>query len=182
MATSQAAAAAPPKDTVGLALKIGLAVLVAAFLFVVSGTLQQRVIEQGDKAPSFTVTTDQGQKLGPADFKGKLLVLNFWATWCAPCVEEVPSLSDFAKKYGNDVTVLGVSVDRNENLYRGFVQRNKVAFQTARDPDANISGSYGTFKYPETYIIDRNGKVIQKIIGPQNWTDPAYLNYFQSLL
>ncbi len=51
-----------------------------------------------------------------------------------------------------------------------------------RDPEANLSGQYGTFKYPETYIIDRNGKVVQKIIGPQNWTDPAYLNFFQSLL
>ena len=160
-----------------------LAALTAGLLFTVSGTLTERVVETGQTAPQFHVRTDQGRQISRADFGGKLLVLNFWATWCQPCVEEVPSLNEFAKRYSNQgVVVLGVSVDRNENLYRNFVQRNKLAFLTARDPEADISGSYGTFKYPETYIIDRNGKVVQKIIGPQNWTDPAYLNFFQSLL
>ena len=177
------ALAVPAKDNVGLALKGALAVLAVALIFVVSGTLTEKVVDQGDTAPNFKVTTDQGKQITRGDFGGKLLVLNFWGTWCAPCVEEVPSLSDFAKRYANrGVVVLGISVDRNEKLYRDFVKRNKVAFQTARDPEAEISGSYGTFKYPETYIIDQKGKVIQKIIGPQNWADPAYLNYFQSLL
>ena len=177
------AVAVPAKDTLGLALKGALVVLTVAFIVIVSGTLKEKIVDQGDIAPNFSVTTDSGTRISPASFGGKLLVLNFWGTWCAPCVEEVPSLSEFSRRYANQgVVVLGISVDRNEKLYRDFVRRNKVAFQTARDPEAQISGSYGTFKYPETYIIDQKGKVIQKIIGPQNWTDPAYLNYFQSLL
>ncbi len=177
------AVAVPAKDNLGLALKGVLAVLAVALIFVVAGTLQEKVVSEGDTAPNFSITTDQGRQITRSSFGGKLLVLNFWGTWCAPCVEEVPSLSEFSKRYQNQgVVVVGISVDRNEKLYRDFVRRNKVAFQTARDPEADIAGSYGTFKYPETYIIDQKGKVVQKIIGPQNWTDPAYLNYFEKLL
>ncbi len=181
--TTAQVAAIPAKDNIGLALKAGLGLLVIALVAVVAGTLQEKVIETGDKAPAFTIKTDQGREISPANFGGKLLVLNFWASWCEPCVEEIPSLNEFARKYaGQGVVTLGVSIDRNEKLYRDFVRRNNVAFQTARDPDANISGSYGTFKVPETYVIDRSGKVVQKVVGPQNWSDPAYLNYFQTLL
>ena len=177
------AAAIPAKDKLSLALKVALGVLVLLFLIVVAGTLSERVVQTGDTAPKFSVTTDRGRQVSRTDFGGKLLVLNFWGTWCAPCVEEVPSLNEFAKKYAQKgVVVLGVSVDRNEKLYKDFVQRNRLVFQTARDPEAKISGSYGTFKYPETYIIDQKGRVLQKIVGPQNWMDPAYQNFFEALL
>lgn len=180
---ANAAAAVPVKDNLGFALKIGLVAVLAAFLAVVAGTLQEKVVQTGDAAPKFTVKTDQGREISPSDFGGKVLVLNFWASWCQPCVEETPSLNDFARKYASQgVVVVGVSVDRNEKLYRNFIRRNGVAFQTARDPDSNISASYGTYKVPETYIIDKSGKVVQKVIGPQNWSDPAYLNYFQTLM
>jgi peroxiredoxin len=181
MATQVAAIQA--KDNLGLALKGGLGLLVIALMAVVAGTLREKIIETGDKAPAFSIKTDQGREISTSNFGGKLLVLNFWASWCEPCVEEIPSLNEFAKKYaGQGVVVVGVSIDHNEKLYRSFIQRNSVAFQTARDPAANISGSYGTFKVPETYIIDGNGKVVQKVVGPQNWSDPAYLNYFRTLL
>ena len=177
------AVALPAKDNLGLALKVGLALVVVVFLAVVAGTLQETVVETGDQAPKFSVKTDQGREISPADFGGKILVLNFWASWCQPCVEETPSLNEFARKYaGQGVVVVGVSVDRNQKLYGDFIRRNAVAFQTARDPESNISASYGTYKVPESYIIGKNGKVLQKVVGPQNWTDPAYLNYFQSLL
>ena len=111
-----------------------------------------------------------------------MLVLNFWATWCAPCVEEEPSLSEFQKRLaGSGVVVVGVSVDKNPGLYSQFLKRFSPAFQTARDPDETISNSYGTFKFPETYVIDRNGKVVQKVIGARNWMDPDNLASFQSL-
>jgi peroxiredoxin len=176
-------AAIPAKDNLGLALKAGIGVLIIALVAVVAGTFEERITETGDKAPAFTIKTDQGHEISPANFGGKLLVLNFWASWCQPCVEEMPSLNEFARKYaGQGVVTVGISIDHNEKLYRDFIRRNAVPFQTARDPDANISGMYGTFKVPETYIIDRSGKVVQKIVGPQNWSDPAYLNFFQTLL
>jgi thiol-disulfide isomerase/thioredoxin len=104
------------------------------------------------------------------------LVLNFWATWCPPCIEELPSLNQFARTFGpQGVVVLGISVDSNEKVYRQFLERRPVAFETFRDPGGEISGDYGTFVYPETYLIDRSGKVLEKVISNQNWMDPIFL-------
>ncbi len=80
------------------------------------------------------------------------------------------------------VVVLGVSIDKNEAAYKRFVQRNRLAFATTRDPEENISSNYGTFKWPETYVIDRDGKVVQKYVGPRDWNDPQIVNSVRALL
>lgn len=167
---------------VDTAIKAAIAGLFCVLGWIIFTSTKDTVIDVGDTAPAFAVTTDRGLKITPANFGGRVLVLNFWGTWCAPCVEEIPSLDQFAQANANSgVVVLGISVDRNEKLYNNFLKRFQVSFQTARDPDAKISGEYGTFKYPETYIIDKNGKVVQKIIGPRNWSDPEISNYVRSL-
>jgi peroxiredoxin len=154
-----------------------------AMSWLVADTIQERIIDIGDTAPKFSITSDSGRNFTRADFGGKVLVLNFWATWCPPCVEELPSLNAFQKQFADKgVVVLGVSVDKNADAYRQFLSRTKVDFQIARDPEANISASYGTFKYPETYIINREGKVVQKIIGPTNWTAPEMITAVRALL
>jgi peroxiredoxin len=151
-----------------------MAVLFGTFLYTIRNSFEQRIIEAGDSAPSFAITTDSGKRITRADFGGKLLVLNFWATWCPPCIEEMPSLNEFAQQVSKDgVVVLGVSIDQNEQTYKRFLQQNRLAFQTARDPEADIAANYGTFKWPETYIINTEGKVVEKHIGPKSWTDPA---------
>jgi peroxiredoxin len=160
-----------------------LVVLFAAFLYTISDVMEQRVVEAGDTAPKFTIKTENGQQIGRSEFPGKLLMVNFWATWCPPCVEEMPSLNQFAQTMGpQGVTVLGISVDRNEKAYREFLQRNSLQFLVARDPEENISSSYGTFKWPETYVINREGKVVQKFIGPRDWNDPQVVNSIRALL
>ena len=172
------------------AIKIGIGALGAALAFVIVYTMQDHIVQEGDKAPNFTITSDSGKRITPRDFGGKVLVVNFWATWCAPCVQEAPSLNEFQKMLaGSGVVVLGISVDRNEKLYEQFVRRFQLSFQTARDPEENISASYGTSKFPESYIIDRNGKVVRKYAGlperngqPIPWTDPELVGYVKSLL
>ena len=160
-----------------------IVVLAAALVWVVSGTLQDRVINAGDTAPDFKIVSDSGRTYTRKDFGGKLLVLNFWASWCEPCVQEVPSLAAFQRVMGPDgVVVLGVSIDTNEKRYKQFVQRFRVNFPTARDPKADISSSYGTFQIPETYLIDSTGKVREKIISNQNWVDPQFLARVKSML
>ncbi|HYO82337.1 MAG TPA: TlpA disulfide reductase family protein [Bryobacteraceae bacterium] len=160
-----------------------LIVLFAGFLYSIHDVFEQRVVEAGDTAPKFSVTTEAGQRIGSTDFNGKLLMVNFWATWCPPCVEEMPSLNQFAKEMSpQGVVVLGVSIDRNEKAYRDFLARNRLAFQVSRDPEENISSSYGTFKWPETYVINREGKVVQKFVGPRDWTDPQIVSSIRSLL
>jgi cytochrome c biogenesis protein CcmG, thiol:disulfide interchange protein DsbE len=77
--------------------------------------------------------------------------------------------------------VLGVSIDKNEGAYKDFVRRFRPAFPTVRDPEANIPTEFGTFMWPETYVIDRTGKVVRKEIGPKNWMDPQLVNSIRAI-
>jgi cytochrome c biogenesis protein CcmG/thiol:disulfide interchange protein DsbE len=163
---------------------VGLIVVLAgALVWVVSGTLEPHITSVGDKAPSFTLVADNGRTYTPTNFGGKILVLNFWATWCEPCVEEVPSLNAFSQAFGpKGVVVLGVAFDSNQDQYQDFLKRYNVHFANYRDPEADISARFGTFQYPETYVIDQSGRVLQKVISNQNWMSPDVVSYFESRL
>jgi cytochrome c biogenesis protein CcmG, thiol:disulfide interchange protein DsbE len=178
------------QNRIDLAIKVATAGLLVALAFVIVYSVQDHVVGVGDTAPNFRVRTENGAVLTPKDFGGKLLVVNFWASWCAPCVQEMPSLNQFQKMFASQgVVVLGINVDRKEDAYRNMLNRFHVTFQTVRDPDENINYRYGTYKIPESYIIDRNGKVLQKYAGLPEvngewkpWTDPEIVNYVRSLL
>jgi cytochrome c biogenesis protein CcmG, thiol:disulfide interchange protein DsbE len=164
-------------------IKGAIGIMLGAMVFFIYDSVREKVIGVGDTAPEFSITTDTGRTISAANFGGKLLVLNFWATWCPPCVQEMPSLNEFQKSLAaKGVVVLGISVDKSEQAYKAFLSKAGVAFHTARDPQAKINADYGTFKYPETYIIDTRGKVVRKFIGPENWTDENMLNDVRSLL
>ena len=164
-------------------LQVSIGVLLAAFVYVIFVSLYEHIVVVGDTAPDFSITADNGQTITRTNFGGKLLVLNFWATWCAPCIEELPSLDQFQRELANSgVVVLGVSMDKDEKLYKRFLSRVKISFLTARDPSNKINAAYGTFKFPETYIIGSDGKVLMKIINATNWVDDKMLSYVQSQL
>ncbi len=170
------------KNKVDLSLLALLCALAGLLGWVIVSSMREHVVEAGDSAPSFNITTDEGKQISPSHFGGRVLVLNFWATWCEPCVEETPALNQFARQTASSgVVVLGVSVDRNQKLYDQFRRRFQVAFQTYRDPDMSISADFGTYKYPETYIIDRSGKVVRKVISNYNWMDPEMIHFVESL-
>jgi cytochrome c biogenesis protein CcmG/thiol:disulfide interchange protein DsbE len=162
----------------GLVLVLGV-----SLAWVVKGTLDDHIVRIGDTAPDFKVVTETGRTVTPANFGGKLLVLNFWASWCQPCLQEVPSLEVFSRQFAPEgVVVLGVSVDKNENLYHQFLKQFPVTFQVARDPSWDIAANYGTFQLPETYIIDSSGKVVQKVIAAQNWMNPEFVQSIKKML
>lgn len=118
-----------------------------------------------------------------SDFRGKVVVLNFWATWCPPCVEETPSLIELNKRIANrNGVVIGVSVDDDAAAYQKFIQDHGINFPTWRDPSKKYAQDYGTVMYPETYIIDRHGKIARKVIGPQDWNSAEMVSYFDALL
>jgi len=162
-------------------LRAGIVLLSVVLVFFIYSGIHERVVVAGDSAPEFTIHTDSGRTVTLPNFGGKLLVLNFWATWCPPCVQETPSLSQFAATYANKgVVVLGVSVDRDEKAYRAFLQKFRPAFLTARE--GKLHEDYGTFMYPETYIIDSKGKVLEKLAEPADWMDPKMTQLIDRLL
>jgi cytochrome c biogenesis protein CcmG, thiol:disulfide interchange protein DsbE len=126
----------------------------------------------GTSAPDFTVQ-DAQTKVTLSQLRGQVVVLNFWATWCPPCVEEMPSLVEMQRRMkAKGVTVLAVSVDVDESAYKQFLKDHNVSLLTVRDPEHKSSELYGTFKYPETYVIDRGGVMRRKFIGAVDWTEP----------
>ena len=164
-------------------LQISIGVLLCAFVYVIFLALHERIVQVGDSAPDFSITADDGRTVTANSFGGKLLVLNFWATWCSPCIEELPSLDQFQRQLANSgVVVLGVSVDKDEKAYKRFLSRAKVSFLTARDPQNKINAEYGTFRFPESYLINSDGKVVMKIISATNWTDDKMVSFVKSLL
>lgn len=125
---------------------------------------------------------DDQSKITLSQFRGHVVVLNFWATWCPPCVEEMPSLVEMQRRFkAKGVTVLAVSVDVDESAYRQFVKDHNVDLLTVRDPDQKSSALYGTFKFPETYIVDRDGVIRRKFIGAVDWTAPEVTDFLGKL-
>ena len=168
--------------TTSNALRTLLLTLTLLFVGLICFTLRDTSAKEGGTAPEFSITTDEGQKITPAAFGGKVLVLNFWATWCSPCIQEIPSLDAFQKRFnGSGVIVLGVSVDKNQQKYRHFLDRIHVAFRTARDPAWNLGAEYGTFLIPETYVI-KDGRIMRKFVGAEDWTSEYITQYIQGLL
>ena len=166
------------------AAKISLLGFVTFFvIFFTQPRGQFRSPALGEAVPNFTLRNDDGQVVALADFRSKIVIVNFWATWCAPCIEEMPSLNRLAEKYADKgLQILGVSVDEDPDAYREFLAKNRISFVTLRDPSHSTSERYGTFKLPESYVISREGRLLNKIIGAADWTSQEMLSYFEGLL
>jgi thiol-disulfide isomerase/thioredoxin len=111
---------------------------------------------------------------------GHVVVLNFWASWCAPCIEELPSLEELQRDLPQ-VQIVAVSTDHDAVAYERFLKQHSVSLLTVRDGDERSNGMYGTSRFPETYVIDKDGMIRRKFIGPQEWTSPEIVNYLKKL-
>jgi cytochrome c biogenesis protein CcmG/thiol:disulfide interchange protein DsbE len=153
-----------------------------ALLLALSGCWRgSRPSRIGSAAPDFTVH-DSNRTVTLSQLKGQVVVLNFWATWCPPCIEEMPSLVQMQERMkSKGVTVLAVSVDADDNSYRRFLREHNVNLLSVRDADQKSNELYGTSKFPETFVIDRNGVVRRKFIGAVDWTDPEVIDFLGRL-
>jgi cytochrome c biogenesis protein CcmG, thiol:disulfide interchange protein DsbE len=133
-----------------------------------------------DKPAPVFVMSDGVQTVDMGKLKGKVVVLNLWATWCVPCVEELPSLLALQQKLPG-IDVVAVSTDQDDTVYRKFLVKHNVDVLTVRDADQKVNQMYGTVMIPETYIIDRNGVIRRKFIGAQNWTSADIVDYLNKL-
>ena len=133
----------------------------------------------GRPAPLFTIA-DSTHSVDLAQYRGHIVVLNLWATWCAPCVEELPSLLALEKR-NPQLAIIAISTDQDDQIYHHFLVQHQVDLLTVRDADGRINTLYGTVQIPETYIIDRQGILRRKFIGAQNWTGPEITDYLAKL-
>lgn len=143
-----------------------------------SGTRPPHV---GSAAKEFSVQ-DSDRKVSLDQFRGQVVVLNFWATWCPPCVEELPSLMNLQDRMrAHGVTVLGVSIDVDRDAYHRFLRLHNINFLTIRDPEQKVAGMYGTTGWPETYIIDRQGVLRRKFVGAVDWNSPEVIDFLNRM-
>lgn len=135
----------------------------------------------GAAAKEFSVN-DSDHNVSLNQFRGQVVVLNFWATWCPPCNQELPSIMDMQKRLrSRGVAVLGVSIDVDGDRYHRFLKERNVNFVTVRDPEQKVANMYGTSMWPESYIIDRQGVLRRKIVGPINWDSPEIMQFLSKL-
>ncbi len=143
-----------------------------------SGTRPPRI---GNPAKEFSVQ-DSDRKVSLDQFRGQIVVLNFWATWCPPCLEELPSLMTMQERMrGRGVVVVGVSIDVDQDAYHRFLKQQGINFLTVRDPQQKVAGLYGTTGWPETYIIDRQGVLRRKFVGAVDWNEPEVVQFLSRL-
>ena len=135
----------------------------------------------GVNAPDFTVQ-DADRKITLRQLRGLVVVLNFWATWCPPCVQETPCLIQMQQRLKDKgLVVVAVSIDVDDGAYHRFLKDYYVDMLTVRDPDQKSPALYGTHGWPETYIIDRTGVLRRKFIGPVDWNTPEVTEFLTKL-
>ena len=133
----------------------------------------------GHLAPTFAINDGQNS-VDLAKLRGKVVILNFWASWCAPCIEEMPSLEALHHQLPQ-VVILAVASDEDFAQYQKYVVQNHIDLMTVLDQKQVSNALYGSFRFPETYIIDKQGVVRRKLIGSQEFTSFDFINYLKKL-
>jgi thiol-disulfide isomerase/thioredoxin len=125
---------------------------------------------------------DGGGDLKLSDFKGRWVLVNFWATWCAPCRDEMPSLEMLNRRFGDRVVMLAVSVDDDTAQVARFFGDTKPSFAVLWDKDKQFTRTYGTSKFPETYLVSPDGRIAAKFTGPRDWYNQGMVQYFADVV
>ena len=142
-----------------------------------------KVFEAGVDAPDFELEFLDGERRALSEFRGNVVFLNFWATWCPPCRQEMPSMQALHERYAESgLAVLAVDLQEADATVRKFVDDFHLSFSILLDTEGRIGGMYGVRSIPTTYIIDRKGMVLAGAVGAREWdSDDAFL-YFDEIL
>ena len=134
-------------------------------------------------AADFTLRDLDGKLHKLSDYRGKVVFLNFWATWCPPCRAEIPSMERLNEVLSSkDFVMIAVNVDENIKDLEAFVKETPHNFIVLSDADAKIQNLYQVFKFPETFVIDRQGRIVEHIVGARDWSSTAALKFFNGQL
>ncbi|MGB9735380.1 MAG: peroxiredoxin family protein [bacterium] len=133
--------------------------------------------------PGFSLKNLDGREEQLKDYTGNLILVNFWASWCGPCNEEAPSMEKMYREFRNKgLVVIGISIDHHVSQVKNFVKQYSITFPILLDTNETVASAYGITGVPETFILDRDYKLIKHIIGPLDWTSPDVTNYLTQLL
>lgn len=138
----------------------------------------------GQPAPDFALKDASGKKISLSDYKGRVVMINFWATWCPPCRQEMPSMESLFQEYNKKgFEILAVSSDSQaEKIVKPFMEFYELTFSALMDIDGSVHSLYGVTSIPTTYIVDKNGNIAQKFMGPRDWKDKNIKNMIEKLL
>jgi len=141
-------------------------------------------VGRGSVAPAFSLAQVPGPgELSLAGLRGQVVLLNFWATWCEPCEREMPAMERLHEKLSPEgLRLVAVSVDETSDVVEQFRTRFGLSFEIVWDADKRVANAYQAFKYPETLLIDRDGVVVERYIGPREWDSPLYEARLRRLL
>jgi peroxiredoxin len=164
-----------------------LAIVVGAYFFFIRSERPPAPpadqVRVGAPAPDFTLKDLQGNAVTLSEFKGKVVFLNFWATWCPPCRVEMPSMERLYEVYGDrGFVMLAVNVEQAAEPVLAFLKENPHAFPILLDPDARVQRLYGVYRFPETFLIDQDGTVVEHYLGARDWSSVDFLAKIKSML
>lgn len=178
-------------------MKRKLVVSLVGFLLMMGGFLSFRSLQAGDlftaldvqkvdppiEAPEFATERLDGERVSLQDFRGKVVFLNFWASWCTPCREEMPAMEELYQAFKDKgFVIVAVNVKESQKKAKTFVKELKVTYPILLDPKGDVSVLYGAWALPLTYLIDRKGIVVGRAFGPREWAGPEAKKLIAQLL
>jgi cytochrome c biogenesis protein CcmG/thiol:disulfide interchange protein DsbE len=164
-------------------LAVGI-VLAAGFLLILQSEETTPQITRGATAPDFELPRlSDGAQVRLADLRGTVVLVNFWATWCKPCEDEMPSMERLYRElHPSGFEMLAVSVDEETALVREFAARLGISFPVLLDPSQDVSKRFQTMGFPESLLLDRDGVVVERYVGPRDWDHPGFAARIQKLI
>ena len=164
-------------------LFVSVFVLIAGIVLIILSTRQPEGPRVGQVAPGWSLVSEKGETKRLSDYRGQVILLNFWATWCPPCVFEMPSLQRLHRQFlGKKFRVVAVGVDENGwSAIRSFLRKSPVEFDLFWDQTAAVSELYGVSHLPESYLINQEGIIIKRFSGPVEWDSPEIVQIIERL-
>ena len=171
-------------DRRGAGWLFGASIALGGLALVLLGDVAPDPVVRGTAAPGFEAPLLDGREVVDLDaYRGRVVLVNFWATWCKPCEDEMPAME---RLYGElsplGFELLAISVDKSAPEVASFRERLDLSFPILLDPDEEISRAYQTTGYPESFLIDRDGTVLERYVGPREWDDVLYVERIRELL
>ncbi|MCP5056838.1 MAG: TlpA family protein disulfide reductase [bacterium] len=164
------------------ALLLGLGIAIGV-VWLLSEARFPAPVEAGLSAPLFELQGLDGKAVGLESLRGQVVLVNFWATWCKPCEDEMPAMERlYSALQSRGFELLAVSVDEGEEPVRAFRDLHGLTFPILMDSEKTAAADYQSFRYPESFLVGRDGVLIERYIGPREWDAPAYVSRIERLL